>query len=228
MFCKESYRRNLLKTLMLLVSIFFVCRQSANAAIFSTGVESVIISGELDHNQISALEELLRNRGDTKYIVFHNSPGGTTIAASKLASIIKRLELVTVIDGYCYSSCAIAFLAGKVRIMANMTTNSISFHGPSNIPSYNGDNLTNSYKKFILTRTGGKFDEHLLNKVLQNRDSNGGAFFFDEISSFGMRREYATYCDVGNHLEFYKCNVILGATMSSVGLITSFDRYIFK
>ena len=53
-----------------------------------------------------------------KTVVFTNSPGGVRLIGQDLAEEIRRRKLSTVALGYCYSSCANAFLFGWCMVKA--------------------------------------------------------------------------------------------------------------
>ena len=110
-------------------------------------------------------------------VVFTNSPGGARQIGQDLAEEIRRRGLSTVALGYCFSSCANAFLGGVERRLAN-SQSFLGFHGNytgrTGWPSrrYGGE-----VANFYFEMTGGKLSDQMIELFLSKQQKGFVAFY---------------------------------------------------
>ncbi len=75
------------------------------------------ISGSIKQDDARALEKISYDLDRTHVSVILNSQGGDVFAAFQVGRLLRRAEATTMIpiDGKCYSSCALIFIAGVAR-----------------------------------------------------------------------------------------------------------------
>jgi hypothetical protein len=118
---------------LLCIATIFVCDRSHAAEITISkdkiNNRSLIrISGELKSGDETKFREIALSVSDG--IVLLDGPGGHLIAGLEIGRIIRLRGYATaVVDDYCYSSCALAWLAGQPRYVSS--TSHIGFHAAS-------------------------------------------------------------------------------------------------
>ena len=91
------------------------------------GTLTLLISGVITDNDAKALQELTADLERDSFTVYLDSKGGSVPAAMQIGRLIRRYEGTTVIgrdledggdllDAKCYSSCALIFIAGVLRL----------------------------------------------------------------------------------------------------------------
>jgi len=144
----------------------------------------LILSGgitELDY--VKFTQELIPA---VRQIVLTDSPGGSVSSALDIADDIRRKGLSTTIRGYCRSACALIFLGGVQRTLADSKSH-VDFHAmyaynyssPTQRPS------TARYGKiasFLSDMTGGKLSDALIKTIL--RKQRGGFVYFFRDRTF--------------------------------------------
>lgn len=116
-----------------------------------------------------------------KTVVFTNSPGGPRLIGQDIAEEIRRRKLSTVALGYCFSSCANAFLGGVERRLAN-SESYLGFHGNytgrTGWPSRRfGGELAN----FYFEMTGGKLSDQMIELFL-SKPQKGFVYFYQRTT----------------------------------------------
>lgn len=129
------------KALALLVSaaLIPICSaqgQSIREVSAGNAVEAltIVIEGEFEPGLADRFERFMESEHPEAFTVALNSPGGSLIEGIKLGSLFRRYELWTSVErqlpyngsyaefdtnAICASACAIAFLGGKLRFLAN-------------------------------------------------------------------------------------------------------------
>jgi len=121
-----------------------------------------------------------------RQIVLTDSPGGSVSSALDIADDIRRKGLSTTIRGYCRSACALIFLGGVQRTLADSKSH-VDFHA---MYSYNYSSPTQRpstarYGKiasFLSDMTGGKLSDALIKTIL--RKQRGGFVYFFRDRTF--------------------------------------------
>lgn len=90
---------------------------------FELGFDStdnlITLTGPFEIGVVAAFADALKKYSHTAGVVL-DSPGGNVYQARGLAKLIEKYRLDTYAFGICYSSCTLAFIAGKKSISANM------------------------------------------------------------------------------------------------------------
>ena len=88
-----------------------------HAATFTNNGNVIFLEGEIKKNDAAKLESMVTATG--LKTVFLNSDGGNALEGYRLGYTIQDLGLSVVIasETACLSSCAIAFMGGKTKIM---------------------------------------------------------------------------------------------------------------
>jgi hypothetical protein len=112
-----------------------------------------------------------------KTVVFTNSPGGPRLIGQDLAEEIRQRKLSTVVLGYCFSSCANAFLGGVERRLANGES-FLGYHG--NYVSgrrWPSRRFGGEVKNFYYKMTGGKLSDEMIELFLSKPKEGFVAFY---------------------------------------------------
>jgi hypothetical protein len=111
----------------LLVSAMFFMSSHASAGI--SVVDGVItVEGEITDRESEEFVRLGLEKIPSK-VIFKNSPGGTLKAGLRIGRWMTGKNITTVVNGYCASTCALAFLGGDRREFSTTTPYSfLYFH----------------------------------------------------------------------------------------------------
>lgn len=142
---------------------------------------SLIIAGEITTQDNTKFTRLLSPQITT--IVLTDSSGGDSDTALNVAKWIRERGLTTVGLGYCRSSCAVMFLGGKERLLANERSY-VAFHGVYG--DYGAQRLQTPRKPgalsaFFKDYTDGKADDALIELWTSKRRS-GFVYFFKNVT----------------------------------------------
>ena len=77
---------------------------------------TVYISGTITEGDAKEFQEIASNFEFLKLYVDLDSNGGSVAAATQIGRIIRKYDGWVLIDGKCYSSCALIFIAGVMRL----------------------------------------------------------------------------------------------------------------
>lgn len=83
------------------------------------------LDGSFEHGMTKRLEKMLAENSGVQRIVLASS-GGYIFVGRGVGKVIADQDLDTHVDGYCYSACARAFIAGRTRTIA--TDAKLGFH----------------------------------------------------------------------------------------------------
>jgi hypothetical protein len=86
------------------------------------------VRGNLANGAAARFETLLAGSPAVRRIVL-TSPGGRMLEAERMAALIRKRGLDTLVDGHCMSACTSLLLAGRERIAPEQAR--IGFHQPS-------------------------------------------------------------------------------------------------
>ena len=112
-----------------------------------------------------------------KTVVFTNSPGGPRLIGQDLAEEIRQRKLSTVALGYCFSSCANAFLGGVERRLAN-SESFLGYHGNySSRSRWPSRRFGGEVKYFYYKMTGGKLSDEMIELFLSKPQKGYVAFY---------------------------------------------------
>ena len=101
---------------------------SGDTIIYDTFKAKNEFNQEINWDDVTEFENLMRNNEDVKYLQL-NSSGGLVEAAIYFSDIIIDYELNTHVDGECSSSCVFLFLGGEKRTLQRGSW--IGFHKSS-------------------------------------------------------------------------------------------------
>ncbi len=111
-----------------------------------------------------------------KAVVFTNSIGGPRLIGQDLAEEIRNRKLSTVVLGYCYSSCANAFLGGVERRLAN-SESFLGFHGNYRRTPWPSRRFGGELKNFYFKMTGGQLSDQMIELFLSKPQKGFVAFY---------------------------------------------------
>ncbi len=111
-----------------------------------------------------------------KTVVFTNSPGGPRLIGQDLAEEIRNRKLSTVALGYCFSSCANAFLGGVERRLAN-SESFLGFHGNYGRSGWPSRRFAGEVKNFYFKMTAGKLSDQMIELFFSKHQKGYVAFF---------------------------------------------------
>lgn len=112
--------------MVLLVLFFFGQHGTSSYAVTAQG-STLYIDGPFESGISREVAGALRSQYIEQVVL--DSPGGLLVEGEAIASMIKQLELDTVVDDHCASACTIAFTAGSNRILKH--GGELGFHGAS-------------------------------------------------------------------------------------------------
>lgn len=132
------------------------------------------------------------------HVIFKESTGGQWRAGQRIGSWLSGRDITTVVDGFCGSSCAMAFLGGRKREFSKTTPHSmLAFHGAfSPVTHEPVVALQDAWFDWIERRTGKPVDPTFSNFIKQIRSPAGAVYFVDAGS--GAERQIHVYGCVGD------------------------------
>jgi hypothetical protein len=157
------------------VALTLLLGSSVSAMVMRVSGDQLIASGTIDEGDYGKFIRTITP--SVRIVVFTNSVGGPRKIGQDLAEEIRHRNLSTVTLGYCYSSCATAFLGGVERRLAN-SQSFLGFHGNYNgrtpWPSrrYGGEVAT-----FYFEMTGGKLSDQMIEMFLSKQQKGFVAFY---------------------------------------------------
>jgi hypothetical protein len=165
-------------TLWLFLSLLLLGAGPTSAMVMRVIGSQLIASGSINEGDYAKFIQTITP--SVRTVVFTNSPGGARQIGQDLAEEIRHRKLSTVALGYCYSSCANAFLGGVERRLAN-SQSFLGFHGnytarrgwPSH--RYGGEVAT-----FYFEMTGGKLSDQMIELILNKQQRGFVAFYQQE------------------------------------------------
>jgi ATP-dependent protease ClpP protease subunit len=89
----------------------------------------IFITGTITDRDAQALQDISNEFEYVEPIIYLDSRGGSVSAAIQIGRLIRKYDGETVIAGKCYSSCALIFIAGVVRIIRS-TSDELGLHRP--------------------------------------------------------------------------------------------------
>jgi hypothetical protein len=170
---------NHVKRLTALLFITLLLGSSASAMEMHVSGDQLIASSYIGEADYAKFIQTITPA--VKTVVFTNSPGGARLIGQDLAEEIRHRKLSTVVLGYCFSSCANAFLGGVERRLAN-SGSYLGFHGNytgrTGWPSRRfGGEVANFYFKM----TGGKLSDQMIELFL-SKPQKGGVYFYQRTT----------------------------------------------
>ena len=136
---------------------------------------------------IETWEHFEKNVNGAKLVIL-NSLGGYFVPAKKIAALIRKKRINTIVrnKNICYSACVLLFQAGKKRI-AHVNTRFMIHIVQIEINNERYDEPVGTIMYKLLLRLYG-FNEELINKI--NKET--GDFYFDAVTA----KEYGVVTDL--------------------------------
>lgn len=195
-----------------LAMIFMVSAQCATIQIEGSTAQ---IRGTLSEDDIEKLQA-----SNIANLHFQNSPGGSYSAAKKYVNFVKEKRLNTIVSGRCFSSCAVAFLAGIHRRVDLSEPAILLFHLPS--IHKDGEQVLGPSSQDAL-----KMIDELTNYKLMGRprdllaqtwkDNQGLVFYFRKLILGKV--ELTLYCDGSQKTDLSKCEPLPGVDAVKLGIL---------
>jgi hypothetical protein len=167
------------------------------------------LNGEINKDSVVIVERLLKGITPCRDIdtgkllptrVYMNSNGGRLLDGYKLGELFKKYNAETVVAGgqFCASSCAVAFLGGKYRIIEPKGI--ILFHTPY-IESENSTikcssrSKSNTLKEYYINMTNKRDGDILFDRTMDYCDKTGGWEINGGAAKvFGLTTQYCSNC----------------------------------
>ena len=159
----------------------------------------VTMSGPVVLGDLARLKDAMGMHPGIKTVILRNSNGGHAPTGYQVGELIREKGLLTVVSGYCISSCSRMFLGGKERRFADdqgLQKTFVGFHG-----HYDGAGHLNRQDvhrlglyEWIIKYSDGKADKELVQRWI-NIEYNRGmvAFLHPDAKISGDARAFI--CD---------------------------------
>ncbi|WP_146218985.1 hypothetical protein [Undibacterium pigrum] len=150
------------------------------------------------------------------------SSGGDLGAAYAIAQFIKDRKINTAVQGNCFSSCAVMFMAGTERRMLaskNLARTRLGFHGPhkKQTREVSTEGIP-KLREWLLEATNGKFPEELLDQAMYiNRAGDMMYFYYPGAN----RAINIRFCKEATVAYPELCETVQGHDLLSVGILTT-------
>jgi hypothetical protein len=209
--------------ILFIITFGFIFRSVSNAAELKITNNQITINGKLNIEDVTKLESLITNSKSIDEIVFENSEGGAVEAAFGLARLIKLNNLNTVAKGKCFSACAYAFLAGRIRKFdSGSQINGLSFHLARIVK--NGVVMQSPDNEMIMMEldnmTGNKLPDSVKALIRKSWEEYNGVNIVSK-NFYLFTWQEVTYCDGSQKLDPSKCKRIYGVDPYTLGILTA-------
>jgi hypothetical protein len=216
------------RQLKLLLMLALALALPAHGMDIRTCDDQVILSGRVEGNEYTRVEEILEQNPKIRTAVLRNSPGGDAATGYRLGELFREKGIATYVSGFCRSSCSRLFLGGKERYFTDdyaVGATHVGFHG-----NYRNDGrivpgAPEQLKRFIATHSGGKADEQLVDRWVNLQDRKGFAYFFHprELKrQDGISILLCQGSEPGNQ-RWSQCEKIARHDALSMGIVTSVE-----
>ncbi len=165
---------NHVKRLTALLFVTLLLGSSASAMEMHVSGDQLIASSYISEADYAKFIQTITPA--VKTVVFTNSPGGARLIGQDLAQEIRHRKLSTVALGFCFSSCANAFLGGVERRLAN-SQSFLGFHGNYGRSGWPSRRFAGEVKNFYFEMTGGKLSDQMIELFLSKHQKGHVAFY---------------------------------------------------
>ena len=217
---------------LLLFAGLLLAASPARAMVMEAFGDQAVLSGEVFDGDYTKLQNLLREHKSITTIILRNSPGGMADEGGQISTLLRSLNVITVLDGYCASACADMFLSGTERRFladSNPFNTFLGFHGTyvgRAQSSWGSVDWGRAYEtqQWIGARTEGKVDKKLVERWTTLRDPNGLIYFFDSERAKMKDGASILLCQGTEKSLPADCEHILDHDIYNQGLATSKTR----
>ena len=194
----------------------------ANAMTMLRSNDTLVLYGKVETEDTQRFRRNLSD-GEVHTVVLTESPGGDLGAAYGIAQLIKGRKINTAVQGNCFSSCAIMFMAGTERRMLdskNLAGTRLGFHGPHNKQTREvSTEAIPKLREWLLKATDGKFPEELLDQAMYIKRASDMMLFY--YPGADKKKGNIRFCTEGTLANPRKCETIEGHDIISVGILTT-------
>ncbi|WP_423008953.1 hypothetical protein [Undibacterium sp. JH2W] len=184
--------------------------------------DTLILYGKVEADDAQRFRRNLSG-GEVHNVVLTESPGGDLNAAYVIAQLIKGRKINTAVQGNCFSSCAIMFMAGTERRMLaskDLARTRLGFHGPHNKETREvSTEAIPKLREWLLKATDGKFPEELLDQAMYIKRASDMMLFY--YPGADKKKANIRFCTEGTLANPRKCETIEGHDIVSVGILTT-------
>ncbi|MFZ6731534.1 hypothetical protein ACO0LG_06410 [Undibacterium sp. Ji42W] len=210
------------RLLALLTTSLFFQGAPAVAMTMLRSNDTLILYGKVEADDTQRFRRNL-SAGEVHNVVLTESPGGDLGAAYGIAQLIKGRKINTAVQGNCFSSCAIMFMAGTERRMLdskNLARTRLGFHGPHNKETREvSTEAIPKLREWLLKATEGKFPEELLDQAMYIKKASDMMLFY--YPGADKKKGNIRFCTEGTLANPRKCDTIEGHDIISVGILTT-------
>ncbi|MFZ6718536.1 hypothetical protein [Undibacterium sp. Ji49W] len=184
--------------------------------------DTLVLYGKVEADDAQRFRRNLSG-GEVHNVVLTESQGGDLNAAYGIAQLISGRKINTAVQGNCFSSCAVMFMAGKERRMLaskDLARTNLGFHGPHNKETREvSTEAIPKLREWLLKATDGKFPETLLDQAMYIKSASDMMFFY--YPGTNKKKGNIRFCTEGTLANPRKCETIEGHDIVSVGILTT-------
>ena len=203
----------------LIIYIFIISFSNAFAADFRVENDRLIISGSLKIEEETTIEDFFNKNHNLKTIEFFNCMSGQAGATYHLANLIADRKLNTLMNGQVHSGCAIAFLAGQIRVpVERFGTHVLGIHAPRSIDNRNvPQEYVNKMMSLVEVFTEGKISSEVKDLIKKSNTGLSGVFFVTR--NFSIYSDHNTYyCNGSEDADLSKCRILKNSDPVALGI----------
>jgi hypothetical protein len=188
----------------------------------------VILSGRVEGNEYSRVEDILSQNPKIRTAVLRNSPGGDADTGYRVGELFREKGITTYVSGFCRSSCSRLFLGGKERYFSDDYAASgtyVGFHSNYRRDGQIVPGAPSQLKRFIEKYSDGKANEELVDRWVNLRDRRGFAYFFHPQALKRQDGVSILLCQGSEprNQRWSQCEKIAQHDALSMGIVTSLE-----
>ena len=191
------------------------------------------IRNAIEYSDVLRLEEFINAGKSIKRVVFIDvlgTKGGAKQVFDKLIPIIRNSSLSTVVAGECFSSCALAFIAGTSKTFLRQTASyptALLFHPFRTVSS---GKVIEPYTSLAIQQIRqdlrGVVPEAYLAKLNTIENPKGGIYIFGKPVETISKSTYSVFC-TGNESRIpWQCEPIPEITIDKLGIVNYTDSWL--
>ena len=202
----------------------------AEAMQFHAAPPFLHVSGRVVSDDWQVWNSAMRNfEGQLKVVVFHDSPGGDSLAGRRIGESIRVRGMRTVVAGRCVSACANMFLGGVERTFASTLRERptvLGFHGRysrrSGAVEWEGD------PGYYVEMTAGKMGEEFVRSFARLENQQGALYFIHPSQRESQDKALAYLCKgTERHSARDKeCESLAQVDALEKGIVTTWDAVV--
>jgi hypothetical protein len=161
-------------------ALFFLPASYGFASVGLAG-DTITVEGFISYEDADKFVDLAY-AANIKKVIFRNSEGGSWSAGLRIGNRIAARGITTVVEGYCGSACAMAFLGGSVRELSLASPEPVLiYHLPFSLDTKKTElSLAGAYFSWIEEHTGKPINTQFKAAIESATRQGGGVYFYAE------------------------------------------------